>query len=323
MKRLKTIRKTVIRLLFCLNWLFIVGCSPSDGSPVATFSVVVTKQPLAQLQVVSSATLTTTVTPSPLPTETTEPTLTPSLTQTATRHPSPTPSMTPLPTFSPTDAQAVIIDLLENNAGCLLPCWWGVTPGQTQWADIVPFLTALTPRIMKVSSIHGVDVYGVEFYIPEIPNPDFAYLALYYVNPNNGIIDKIKIGLMKQYYILPSLLNSYGQPSEVLISTYQTNVGGPLPFRTVVVYQEQGFAATYETVAVRSGNNLVGCPQQTDHVGLLLSSPQLGINSEDTRTEQNYYPLEEVTNSSLQNFYETYKDIDNTSCLETPMNLWP
>ncbi len=38
------------------------------------------------------------------------------------------PSVTTLPTG---EAQKMVQELLENNAGCRLPCWWGIVPGKT------------------------------------------------------------------------------------------------------------------------------------------------------------------------------------------------
>jgi hypothetical protein len=47
----------------------------------------------------------------------------------------PTPTVPPSPTLVPTltadQEQALVLDLLQNNAGCRLPCWWGFTPGKT------------------------------------------------------------------------------------------------------------------------------------------------------------------------------------------------
>jgi hypothetical protein len=48
--------------------------------------------------------------------------------------PIPTPTWTPLPAVPPATADAIVEDLLKNNAGCRLPCWWGVVPGETQWS---------------------------------------------------------------------------------------------------------------------------------------------------------------------------------------------
>jgi hypothetical protein len=32
--------------------------------------------------------------------------------------------------------------------------------------------------------------------------------------------------------------------------------------------------------------------------------------------------LEEVTDTSLEAFYTTFKDVNNRTCLKTPVNMW-
>ena len=49
-------------------------------------------------------------------------------------------TLTPLPTLSQRDAHDLIQALLQNNGGCRLPCWWGITPGQTDWNTARQFL---------------------------------------------------------------------------------------------------------------------------------------------------------------------------------------
>ena len=41
------------------------------------------------------------------------------------------------PTISSTnvEGQKLVQELLENNGGCKLPCWWGFTPGKTTWVE--------------------------------------------------------------------------------------------------------------------------------------------------------------------------------------------
>ncbi|MBK9052907.1 MAG: hypothetical protein IPL78_18930 [Chloroflexi bacterium] len=55
--------------------------------------------------------------------------------------------------------------MLEDNQNpdCLLPCWWGATPGQTYWQDIEPFLNSLAKTIHYSSS--GTS-FGTEVILP-------------------------------------------------------------------------------------------------------------------------------------------------------------
>ena len=77
---------------------------------------------------------TETVAPSTMhPTRTATNTATPSPTKTAvppTNTPSITPTISPAPTLSVQEEGELLSMLLTQNAGCNLPCWWGITPGE-------------------------------------------------------------------------------------------------------------------------------------------------------------------------------------------------
>jgi hypothetical protein len=81
------------------------------------------------------------------PTDTVHSTITPTLTilpslrpsatllPTSTFTPSPTPfaTWTPLPTLAPAEAQARFKEWLAGSPECRLPCWAGITLGETTW----------------------------------------------------------------------------------------------------------------------------------------------------------------------------------------------
>lgn len=100
---------------------------------------------LALVSACSSSTPEPTQTLAPTLTPTIPPTNTPTATPTFTRRPfiystftpaptlPPTPTLTPWPTYPPDEALAKVLELFETNAGCQLPCWWGIIPGETPW----------------------------------------------------------------------------------------------------------------------------------------------------------------------------------------------
>jgi hypothetical protein len=70
-----------------------------------------------------------------------------------------------------------------------------------------------------------------------------------------------------------------------------------------------------------------GCPQAYPVSTLRLWTPnsdftfeQLVSNSSAFNRE--YLFLEESTEMDVTTFYETFKKSDNTTCLDTPTNLW-
>ena len=54
-----------------------------------------------------------------------------------------TPSKTWTPTLSSEQQMTQVSDLLTNNGGCKLPCWWGIMPGETSWANAENILAPL------------------------------------------------------------------------------------------------------------------------------------------------------------------------------------
>ena len=70
----------------------------------------------------------------------TTPTMSTEVTLTFASHGMPTSTKTILPTLEPTQAILLVEDLLVNNAGCKLPCWWGIIPGTTEWNEAKQFL---------------------------------------------------------------------------------------------------------------------------------------------------------------------------------------
>ncbi len=70
---------------------------------------------------------------------------------------------TPVSTFSPTEASARLQDLLKTNAGCRLPCWWGITPGKTTWDEAEEYLKTFT----TLSTAQGSnELFAIDIYLP-------------------------------------------------------------------------------------------------------------------------------------------------------------
>jgi hypothetical protein len=53
------------------------------------------------------------------------------------------PSTTALPTYP--SGTAGVSELMANNGGCELPCWWGIVPGASTWSSVLPMLQSLEP----------------------------------------------------------------------------------------------------------------------------------------------------------------------------------
>jgi hypothetical protein len=118
-----------LALAACQASMVAVTVSPTPS----VASLQVTGEPLLATTTTSEATRT------PLPTSTEVPTITPSLSPTATISPSPTATSVPLPTPRPTltsNEARLIIDDWFREPPCLLPCWWNLIPGQSNWVEV-------------------------------------------------------------------------------------------------------------------------------------------------------------------------------------------
>ncbi len=59
----------------------------------------------------------------------------------------------------------------ENNGGCELPCWWGITPGETSWQEVHQRFSPLgRVRI----SYHGEEITSISLLF-DIPEDHYFY----------------------------------------------------------------------------------------------------------------------------------------------------
>ncbi len=174
-----------------------------------------------------------------------------------TLSPTETGTPTPWPTLLPDEAAKRVVTLLDanQNSDCLLPCWWGATPGQTQWQDIEPFLKSFA---LVTKSPKGATV---KIPLPEpIAVPNFDYYISYGLD-ESGIIRQIAVKSMNiRGYDPKTMLSLYGIPDEVWLKTFSEILpGGVLPFQLIIIYQEQGISFHYHIDASRSGEFVTAC----------------------------------------------------------------
>jgi hypothetical protein len=327
-----------ICLLTVIYFIAATGCTMDSSTPNPTSALVhITNTPsvamtiptyTAEPELITTLTATQLSTEPPTPKPIT-PTLPPTLSPTSTPI---APTFTPLPTLAPAEAGALTLELLENNGGCQLPCWWGATPEETSWETIASFLNSFALKVTHLGDETSTNpAYELRFTVPESINLSGRIRVLYSVR--KGVIEDIGIELGNSpHYGLSQVLTTYGQPSEVWLSTYSRSRDNNLPFRVILVYLDGGFVIKYFDEAEEIGQMISGCPQQMERqfIDLWLWNPEriltfrqiLGEASLFGR-QQTYLPLEEAAEMEIQTFYETFKDSNNDTCLETPAILWP
>ena len=139
-----------------------------------------------------------------------------------------------------------------------------------------------------------------------------------------------------EFYMLPGILDELGPPDQVLLETYAEDLPGMLPFRLLLFYLDQGVSVMYEGNVGREGiqygpieDEIVICPWRS-RINLWLWSPaDLGNTLEDilpfidsqVGSMNNYLPLEEATDMTIEQFYASFVHSDDL-CFETPASLW-
>lgn len=270
---------------------------------------------------------------------------------------------TPIPISSPTDrevptqsaehARVRLVELLANNGGCQLPCFWGITPGETtaqQARNILAPLSSLSdynafhPKSGTILLSYGLkknqmldvfisyledqnNVYGVSFEARDL---------IKLVDQQSGgyafqdVFDSPDFGEKLDFYMLNQVLKVHGRPSSVLLTTW-----GKIPsprygqenFKLILLYPERGIAVQYTTEMRVDGDTIVGCLANA-HVEMGLFPPgdadnfyqQLALTDWQSRITY-YKPLEDVTSMSVDDFYEAFRQ-SRDECLVTPANLW-
>ncbi|MDD5468087.1 MAG: hypothetical protein PHS96_09785 [Anaerolineales bacterium] len=137
------------------------------------------------------------------------------------------------------------------------------------------------------------------------------------------------------YYLLPQMLSNYGPPSQVLLLPFPDDPERPnftwQPFSLVLLYPEQGIIVEYVSQRETIGENFAGCPDKA-HFSLGVWSPdsdlplktivqKAGMEIHELNIDY-FKPLEEATSLSLEEFYQIYKNPQNTQCIKTPISIW-
>jgi hypothetical protein len=264
----------------------------------------------------------------PTETQTLEPPVTPTVTI------PPTLVWTPLPTLEPDKAKIKVLDLLNYNAGCRLPCWWGITPGETSEVNAIQFLSSFTDLETSWGSP------GREQSAPVEPGSIIGNLgSSYQVFGNYGNIEyTFRDGLVDTIsayhgggtgdrrvdtYQLSRLLADYGKPDDLGIFADPTGPNGAT--LDLSLFYHLGIYIHYLYFNVDfAGSNMRVCPQGIGPEELQLWSPR---TSQFTFADFFSIPIilptfKAATGIDMDTFYRLFKSPENRACLETPVNLW-
>ena len=278
----------------------------------------------------------TEATASPAPSRTPLPSLTPTVA------PSSTPAATPFPTLLPNELNERVLTLLQTNAGCQLPCWWGVSPGKTNWAETRQILGSLGLTAERYSD-RNVTNYSTRL---RLAGSDIEILEVYYVEEHGTVwliwVASVTVRDRGRAYYEPafvdawrayspsSLVANLGEPTEVLVDIVQnTSHGGMMPFQVLLFYADQGVLVRYYGPAEPAGDRLRVCLVGA-HTELWLWS----IDNPLTLSELakagpalpadflgGFVPFEQIMDQSFGDF--AVQTRSSGACFESPADLWP
>jgi hypothetical protein len=317
--------------------LVLVGCTTTPPA------ITPTNEPIASPNTIVATLEPATATPTPLPT-TQPPSATPSQTPVPTSTPTRLPTIQPTATETPftiptpvgTNTLEQILWLFETNNGCQLPCWWGIVPGQTEWETAEKLFSRFDFSIDERISPDDPDLIG---YTPVLDLPREVFIenqTQIGVLTRNGIVVKINTRVSigntpKQYlskYRLSAFLLTYGQPSEIWVSSspypFENN---ELPFNVLLFYYDLGVMALFSDNAILQDGIVTGCPQNDPAKALSLWSPDDSLSFEEVKNgyavyNTHFLALDETKSIDIDTFYERFKNSANTDCLEIPAEVW-
>lgn len=162
-----------------------------------------------------------------------------------------TPTWTPLPTISPLESGNFVTDLMVNNAGCELPCFWGITPGKTSWQAAEHLLQSFTQQITRFpdGAIDENNVtagtFGVETHY-SLPDNLGSLMIIYRVE--DGTVKQIEVNSdhgTAVNYQLYQVFSEYGKPEEVLLFLLPNTPAGTPWYSIYVFYVKRGIILIY------------------------------------------------------------------------------
>jgi hypothetical protein len=274
--------------------------------------------------------------PIALPISTVESSLTSGTTQsppTNTPYPSPSPTLdvpdatftptrlsTALPTLPPEEAEKFVLQLLDTNGNCQLPCWWGwIVPGKARWEDVNRFLQRFATKVNDAGENNGLVSYGVYFSVPDTIDMSKELIATFEVR--DGIVEQILVG---QPYALTDLLQENGKPTDILLEvsddTFEafSSVG---KFTLVLFWRDKGILTVYEG-RIDKTQPLSLCMNKLDNraPSMWLWDPTKKKTIEEVGGEllfgtppfqPKFHTLQKVIDIDIDTFYNTYSNPTN------------
>jgi hypothetical protein len=240
---------------------------------------------------------------------------------------------TPVPTLTIPHLVEYALARLEDNGRCDLPCWWGITPGETRLqAAKDSFGRAFSAGVSRGD---GTVNHSARFGIPSAKPEEYTF-TLGFIE-RGGTIQVIEVrsdvdeavpsnrfSTDWQRFSLDQVLSHYGQPTHVELQVKPPlHPNSPPSYLMWIVYENHGFWILYAGRSTYDGKIMHICPslKTTFGLDLRLQSSKSSTPVFQPEPGAGTRSLEEATGMSLEKFYNTFKNAKEKACLDSASTL--
>ena len=278
------------------------------------------------------------------------------------------PTSYPEPTLSFEESKSLLITGLSYNILCKYPCFLDQFEiGKTNQEVVEKYIYRLGNHFTDAFSIQSTFPYTENneyarifisdnsfdgYYYPIDLNFRFHDGKLYFVRISSwpaqtGEIKGETIYGVESFppvvneHLLPNIMEHYGVPDEVFISTYNFDSNTPFQslfnnYSIILSYPGNGILIEYVFAQSSLGDFLMGCSKDYSQFHLLISAPERHFGLQDyvkfgqiiggqLRKDnlQWILPIDQVTNLTIEEFYNTFKNPSLDTCVMSKKDLWP
>lgn len=159
--------------------------------------------------------------------------------------PSPQVSPTTHPRIISAETQQRVLSLLRTNGACSMPCYWGITSGQTPWNEAQAIIHSLNTVNARSDQDAGLPMYIVSL---DHFREEGAIIHSLEFTIGDGIVQRVNVSVENHEYpefaaawtrySLAEFFRSLGQPSEAFV--YLSDIDPS--YATLFLFEERGAA---------------------------------------------------------------------------------
>lgn len=165
---------------------------------------------------------------------------------------------------------------IEGTEDCRLPCWAGITPGETNWNEAKQVVETMTSfsnvRVLEDQDCVDRKCNLVSWTLISDWNTRGNWVSGLDEGGNTSLrIQIVEAALVKALNLF-KILNQYGKPAFLLFST-EPDLPGDVFLELILVYPERHFVIKYSKYATLSENYVVSCGKDS-HIELIVLDNQ-------------------------------------------------